>query len=288
MNEFLHEPLDGQTGAEPTALAAFLEMEPDAERGLRKTLTVILRASRCPIACAMCDLHHAAYAGPTPPGSIPAQVQAAVSQWGSADRIKLYNGGNFFDPRSIPVKDYPAILDAIDDFDELVVENHPSVGIRRTLPWARRWGKSLEIAVGLESVRPGMLAMLQKRTSRDGIDGYLKWLEAGGIRTRVFLLLGGPGHPADEALRWAELSVRHAALLDAAMISLIPARGGESWSDGKPPVTDWSKTDLVAWQSEVIARLRQRGRRSAVTIDAWDFPPHDRQRIQAANLDQQW
>ena len=82
----------------------------------------------------------------------------------------------------------------------------------------------LEVAVGLETMQPRWLGRMGKRMTRDEFDGYARKLHEHRIDLRVFLIVGVPGSSVAESLRWAELSVRHAALA-ARSISLIPARG---------------------------------------------------------------
>ena len=57
----------------------------------------------------MCDLWKNTLTETVPVGAIPAQIEYALARLPAARVIKLYNSGSFFDPRAIPVADYPAI-----------------------------------------------------------------------------------------------------------------------------------------------------------------------------------
>ncbi|MDA8745838.1 hypothetical protein N9N28_14505 [Rubripirellula amarantea] len=87
------------------------EWEPDGKGGYAHATTIFLTASECPIGCSMCDLWQNTLTVPTPPGAIVRQIKTVLDEPLDHDRqwIKLYNSGNFFDPRSIPPADYAAI-----------------------------------------------------------------------------------------------------------------------------------------------------------------------------------
>ncbi len=172
----------------------------------------------------MCDLHQMTLSGQTPTGAIPMQIDWATGQSGSNQWIKLYNSGNFFDPLSIPPDDYSAIAERLRGYDRVIVENHPRFGKSRLGEFRSMFEATLEIAVGLETVQPRWLRRLSKQMTRDDFDQYAHHLLRQDVALRVFLIVGSPGVSVSEALRWAMLSVRHAALQGARHLSLIPAR----------------------------------------------------------------
>ncbi|MCH1494985.1 MAG: hypothetical protein L7U72_07140, partial [Rubripirellula sp.] len=208
------------------------ERESERQGVLRECLTVFLTASTCPIGCKMCDLHHHTLPTQTPPGAIPRQIDEAMrledGGGSKVDWIKLYNSGNFFDPRSIPPSDYEEIASRIGSYQRVIIENHPKFGQRRLEQFQSLLDSKLEIAVGLETVQPRWLMRLEKQMTRDDFDHYARLLRKRSIDLRVFIIVGTPGLTAREAVRWAALSVRHAALQGARHISLIPARGTTS------------------------------------------------------------
>ena len=279
------------------------EEEAESIGKIRNCLTVFLTASTCPIGCSMCDLHQNTLSTATPRGAIPDQIDYAIQLYPGTDWIKLYNSGNFFDPRSIPPDDYKAILERLSPYQRVVVENHPKFGDRRLAEFRSRLGTQLEVAVGLETVQPRWLGRMGKRMTRDEFDGYARKLHQHRIDLRVFLIVGVPGSSVAESLRWAELSVRHAALQGARSISLIPARGngtseavsrqkfsGEpfrqsTWGTTFGPIPTMRPTDLLTLQRKCI---RWASGEVIITVDPWDLNADDPEvgRIQKLNLGQ--
>ena len=271
------------------------EVEPDGQGGYARATTIFLTASECPIGCNMCDLWQNTLTGPTPPGAIPEQIEFVLSTLPSrvaggsdADHrfaavpsagegpldtpqwLKLYNSGNFFDPRSIPPSDYNSIARLCQPHDRIVVENHPSIGVDRMLRFNALLDAQLEVAVGLETVQPRWLGRLGKRMTRDSFDEYAGLLIDHHIDLRVFLIIGVPGITVSESAKWTRLSVRHAVLAGARHISLIPAREGHGWNgqaDQLPIYRDEELRDLL---NDAI--LDANGYAS-VTLDTWGRDP---------------
>jgi radical SAM enzyme (TIGR01210 family) len=193
--------------------------------------TVFLTGRECPWRCAMCDLWRYTTAEDTPPGAIPAQVEAARAVWresGEAvSRIKLYNASNFFDPRAVPESDYGEIAARVSGLDQVVVESHPSlIGSRVDRFVEALDGVPLEVAMGLETVHPAALESLNKRMTTDDFSGAADELRKRGVSLRVFLLISPPFVPHEEQDTWLLRSVDFARQCGASVISLIPARGG--------------------------------------------------------------
>lgn len=236
--------------------------------GVAEVATLFLTASRCPIGCAMCDLHHNTLPETTPQGAIERQIHAALDQMPPANWIKLYNSGNFFDAGSIPPQDYQSIADCCQPFDRVIIENHPRFGASKHERFRDLIDARLEIAVGLETVQPRWLSRMRKQMTRDEFDQYANGLRHLGIDLRVFLIVGVPGITAHEAARWARLSVRHAAAAGARHISLIPARFGHGWNgqgDTLPDIGLARLSDLFAdARSDVAAP-------ACVSVDLWGF-----------------
>jgi hypothetical protein len=268
------------------------ECEPDGQGGQAETTTILLTASGCPIGCSMCDLHRYTLPSATEPGSIPRQLDSALSGGTQGGRIKpggwikLYNSGNFFDPRSIPPSDYVRIADACQGFSRVIVENHPRFGGARLARFRDLLSARLEVAVGLETVQPRWLKRLGKQISRDDFDRYARWLRQQGVDLRVFLIAGAPGITVRESIRWARLSTRHAVAHHARHISLIPARRGEGWQGRADELPRFALNDLADLLGAAIADA---GGRAAVTIDLWDLDPGEPwyQVLRTMNLTQQ-
>ena len=199
--------------------------------GVARIGTVFLTGRECPWRCAMCDLWRYTTREDTPPGAIPAQIEAARRNWNdtgeSISRIKLYNASNFFDPRAVPDADYTGIAAQLLGLEQAVVETHPSLVGDRVDRFRDCLGRvALEVAMGLETVHPAALDALNKRMTVDDFARAAADLTRRGISLRVFLLISPPFIPADEQDRWLLKSVAFAEECGASVISLIPARAG--------------------------------------------------------------
>ncbi|MAI73511.1 MAG: Fe-S oxidoreductase [Rhodopirellula sp.] len=260
------------------------EAEPDGGGNEVSTTTVFLTASRCPIGCNMCDLHLNTLPAATPSGAIARQIDSAIKD-SEAKWLKLYNSGNFFDPRSIPPDDYSEIAERCNRFDRVIVENHPQFGRSRLRSFLKLITCRFEIAVGLETVQPRWLDRLKKQMTRDDFSHYASEIAHLGVDLRVFLILGVPGVDVVESVRWTRLSLRHAIACGARHVSIIPARSGHGWSGRADQLPDFP-TALLA---EIHGKLLQDSDgRAVVTLDLWDVPVHDTgySRLQQSNLTQ--
>jgi archaeosine synthase beta-subunit len=209
------------------------ERTPD---GLARTLTVFLAGAECPFTCVFCDLWRQTTDAPTPPGALPQQLRLALaSVHGAAPRrIKLYNASNFFEPRAVPPADLPAIASLVADFEVVTVECHPRLVLAGDAPaaFAASLRGRLEVAMGLETVHPDAAARLGKQMTLADYDAACARLCADGIGIRAFVLLGAPFVPAAEAVAWTVRSVEHALARGAAVVSVIPVRGGDGVLEG--------------------------------------------------------
>jgi radical SAM enzyme (TIGR01210 family) len=246
----------------------FDEREADGSGGTVPATTVFLTAAECPIGCTMCDLWQNTLPQATPPGAIQRQLDAALTARRRHGWIKLYNSGNFFDPRSIPPQDYASIARRCQPFSRVVVENHPRFGSQRLLRFRDLLSAPLEIAVGLETVQPRWLDRLGKQMTRGDFDRYADWLRQAAIDLRVFLIVGVPGVRVDEAIRWSRLSLRHAVSAGARHVSLIPARLGHGWNGLGDQLPTLPLDVLRQLQADAIDDAAGR---AVVTIDLWDL-----------------
>ena len=270
------------------AYGVFAESEPDGDGGVANAITFLLTASECPIGCHMCDLWQNTLTTKTPAGAIPAQIAAGLSelapqQPNQASWIKLYNSGNFFDPRSIPTSDYEAIADQCSEFSRVVVENHPRFGAQRVKQFRDLLAGRLEVAVGLETVQPRWLDRLNKQMTRADFERYAHWLLSEGVDLRVFLIVGVPGVSVSEAIRWARLSVKFACRAGARHVSLIPARAGHGWNGLASSLPDIDSTHLCEIQE---ASLSDVSGECVVTVDLWDVQGDNRAALQQMNRTQ--
>ncbi|MGI8671934.1 MAG: radical SAM protein [Luteitalea sp.] len=261
--------------------------------------TIFLVGRECPWRCVMCDLWQHTIAGDTPRGAIPAQVRAAMATLRAASvppsQVKLYNAGSWFDRRAVPPADDGAVAEALDPTTHVIVESHPALIGSRT--WRFRdalaaGGRSLEVAIGLETAHPTALAALNKRLTLDGFARAAARLTTHGVSLRVFLLIHPPWIAADQQQAWLRRSVTIAFDCGASVVSLVPLRSGHALEALATEVAVGPPTlaDVERSVAEVLDLARGR-----LFVDLWDAErlhactacgPQRRQRLLRFNLDQ--
>ncbi len=212
------------------AYASTWEEEPDDSGALVPTAVVFLTNRECPFRCVMCDLWTNTLDDIVPRGAIPQQIRTALAELPPARHIKLYNAGSFFDPQQIPSEDDEEIATAVAGFDRVIVEAHPAFLAGVYADRCRRFQSMLrgrlEVAIGLETAHPDVLARLNKRMTLEAFRRAADFLHRRDIALRVFVLLSPPFMPAGEAVEWACRSIDLAAECGATACSVIPTRGG--------------------------------------------------------------
>lgn len=211
-----------------SAHGSLIEEERRPNGSVERALTIFLAGAECPFTCAFCDLWRYTIDGATPTGALPKQIDDTLRMLdvSGIDRIKLYNASNFFDRRAVPLDDLPPIAERCAPFAGVTVETHANTVGKPTLDFARRLRGRLEIAMGLETIHPQSVARLNKRLDLDRFDRAAGLLREHGIDLRVFVLLGAPGIPPDESVDWAVRTADRARGVGAAVVSIIPVRGG--------------------------------------------------------------
>jgi radical SAM enzyme (TIGR01210 family) len=187
--------------------------------------TIFLTNRECPWHCLMCDLWKDTLTETVPGGAIPAQIEYALERLAPGRHIKLYNSGSFFDPRAIPVADYPAIARLLSNYDHVIVESHPALVGANCFCFRELIAGSLEVAMGLETVHTGVLERLNKGMTLEQFLSAAARLNANAIDLRVFILVKPPFLDESEALYWAERSLDFAFECGATAAALIPTRG---------------------------------------------------------------
>jgi radical SAM enzyme (TIGR01210 family) len=201
--------------------------------GTTDALTVFLTGAECPFACVFCDLWRYTTEAATPPGAIPAQLEAAfeaereaIARANRGPASKLYNASNFFDHRAVPPGDDPLIAELLEPFMRVTVECHARLVGPRCLEFAERIDGRLEVALGLETVHPEALPALNKGMTLDDFRQAAGTLRGAGIGVRVFALVGAPSIPLDQTVEWTARTAEFAFEQGADRVSLIPVRGG--------------------------------------------------------------
>jgi radical SAM enzyme (TIGR01210 family) len=236
--------------------------------GTELALTVFLAGAECPFTCLFCDLWRHTLDGPTPPGALPAQLEAALARApAGVRRVKLYNASNFFDPRAVPPEDLDALAALLARFDGVTVESHARTVGPRCLDFATLIPGRLEVAVGLETIHPGALPRLNKKMDLADFDRAARWLLGHGMELRVFVLVGAPFVPVRDAVAWAVRSAAHALDRGAAVVALIPARGGNGAMEQLAAEGAFTPPTLRDLEQALEEGL---GLGGVVTADLWD------------------
>jgi radical SAM enzyme (TIGR01210 family) len=257
---------------DPSRPYAFLVEEEHTSTGeILPVATIFLTNRECPWRCLMCDLWKNTLTETVPLGAIPAQIDYALGQLPPARQIKLYNSGSFFDPHAIPPQDHPAIAKQTANFERVIVECHPSLVGQSCFQFAKQLTGKLEVAMGLETVHPQILASLNKRMTTDQFAAAADLLHQNDIDLRVFILVKPPFMREEESLEWAARSLDFAFDCGATAATLIPTRGGNGAMETLAAVGDFSPPSLATLEAALVYGLAlNRGR---VFADLWDLNP---------------
>jgi archaeosine synthase beta-subunit len=271
----------------------FSEEEPSRNGELAIVNTIFLTNRECPWRCLMCDLWKNTLEETVPLGAIPAQIEHALAHLPAARHVKLYNSGSFFDPRAIPTADYEPIAARLAAFDHVIVESHPALIGERCLRFRGLLSGRLEVAMGLETVHPGVLARLNKQMTLEQFRGAAQWLAGHNIDLRVFILVKPPFLHEDEASEWAKRSLDFAFECGATAATLIPTRAGNGAMNALALQGNFAPPSIGALEAALEYGIGlAKGR---VFADLWDLPRFARcracyearaARLRRMNLDQ--
>ena len=260
-------------GVDPwRAHGSIVEEERRPDGRIEHALTVFLAGAECPFTCSFCDLWRWTIDGPTPPGAVSQQLSDVLRQIEAAsprpDRLKLYNASNFFDRRAVPAIDVAAIAGLAAPFAAVTVESHANTVGPLAIDFAQRIPGRLEVAVGLETIHPTAAARLNKRLDLAQFDRAARFLSDNQMDLRVFVLLGAPYVPADEAVEWAVRTVEYAALHGASFASIIPVRGGNGEMERLESLGHFAPPTLRQLEAAFDGCLHLT--HTVVTADLWD------------------
>ena len=254
---------------------AFLaETEPSPEGGEPvEVATVFLTNRECPWRCLMCDLWRNTLEETVLDGAITAQVVYALENLppftSPKANLKLYNAGSFFDPRAIPVGEYPSIARLAAPFGRVVVECHPALVGPRCLEFRDLIPGRLEVAMGLETVHPEVLDRLNKRMTLDMFRRAADFLKKEQIDLRVFILVRPPWLSEREGLEWAKRSLDFAFDCGARVCSLIPTRGGNGALESLAASGEFAHPSLNSLEAALEYGLSLQS--GLVFADLWDI-----------------
>jgi len=193
--------------------------------------TIFLTNKECPFQCLMCDLWKNTTDQPVPLGAIPAQIEYALERMPQVRHLKLYNSGSFFDPGAIPRKDYPAIANLLKDFETVIVESHTHFIDERVVAFRDMLNAELQVAIGLETVHPEILPLLNKRMGTKDFKNAISFLNQNGIESRAFILHQLPFLSLEEGTEWTKRSIDFAFESGVECCILIPLRAGNGAMD---------------------------------------------------------
>jgi archaeosine synthase beta-subunit len=250
--------------------AYLIEEERSRTGAIVPVATLFLTNRECPLRCLMCDLWKNTTDAPTPVGSIPAQIDFALANLPPARQIKLYNSGNFFDPQAIPVADYPAIAQRVRGFDTVIVENHPAFCGQRCRVFRDQLDTELEVAMGLETIQPDILAALNKRMTVADFQRAVLFLLELSIRVRAFILLKPPFQSEQQGIEGALKTIAFAIREGIECCSIIPTRAGNGIMDQLEQSAEFSPPRLTSLEQVHEEGLRISGGKGRVFVDLWD------------------
>lgn len=245
-----------------------LEPEFSRNRRLENVATVFLTNRECPFRCLMCDLWQNTTTHTVPEGAISEQIEFALTRLPTAPHIKLYNSGNFFDPKAIPRQDWKAIAELVTGFETVIVENHPRFCDEQCGEFQQLIGNQVEVAIGLETSHAPTLAMLNKQMTLRDFESACELLRSQGILLRSFVLLRPPDTSEQEGIDRAIASVRFAFDCGVDVCSVIPVRAGNGIMDQLQKSGRFHPPRLSSLETVLKETLSwQRGR---VFADLWD------------------
>ncbi|MDQ2869617.1 MAG: radical SAM protein [Acidobacteriota bacterium] len=273
--------------------AAFVEEERTEDGRVVPVATLFLVNRECPWRCLMCDLWKSTTTETAAPGVIPEQIRAALARLPPLSRVKVYNAGSFFDPRAIPVADLPEIARALHGRERVIVECHPALVSADVERFRDLLDGDLEVAMGLETVHPEVLPLLNKGMTLDDFRRAADRLAAARVALRAFVLLGLPFLARGESVSWAVRSADYAFDSGATAVTIIPTRAGNGAMEALGAAGHFEPPTLDDLEDALAAGISLR--RGRVFADLWDLETlrtcsrcfsARRERLAAVNRDQ--
>ncbi len=276
--------------------AYLIERERSASGQIADVATLFLTNRECPFRCLMCDLWKNTTDTTVPHGSIAQQIDFALGELPPAQHIKLYNSGNFFDAKAIPRNDFAQIAERMQAFEHVIVENHPRLCNDAVSLFHRQLGDTtLEVALGLETIDPEVLPMLNKQMTLDDFARAVERLLASEIAVRCFILLKAPFQSEEQGVEWTIRSIDYALGLGVGCCAVIPTRATNGIMERLQTQGNFSPPTLSSLEQVLDEGLKRAHGRGRVFVDLWDLQqfascPHcvasRRDRLDRMNLEQ--
>ena len=276
----------------PYAWMVEKERRPNGE--IEDVAIIFLSNKECSFKCLMCDLWKNTTDDSVLPGAIPRQIEWALEQLPATRHIKLYNSGSFFDKRAIPLADYDPIAELVEPFETVIVESHPNLIGEKCLDFRDKIRGQLEVAIGLETVQPEVLARLNKQMTLEDFKRGVTFLRNNKINSRAFILLRPPFMSEEEGIYWAKKSIDFAFDCQMESCTVIPVRGGNGAMEELMKNGDFETPDLTSLETVLAYGIAQM--RGLVFVDLWDLElfsdcstcyPDRLERLNHMNLTQQ-
>jgi radical SAM enzyme (TIGR01210 family) len=249
--------------------AYLIEKERTSTGSIEDVGTIFLTNKECPYTCLMCDLWKNTTDFQVPAGAIPEQMELALSHMPDVKHIKLYNSGNFFDVQAIPPEDYMAIASRLRGFSTVLVESHPKLVTEKCLRFRDMLKPDLQIALGLETVHPEILPLLNKRMALKDFERSVQFLNNNEIRSRAFILLRTPFMSEEEGIEWAKKSIDFAFQSGVECCVIIPTRSGNGAIDWLEEKNQFTPPDIKSLEKVVDYGISLNSGR--VFADLWDI-----------------
>ncbi len=247
----------------------FVEKERTLSGTIDEVATILLVNKECPYKCLMCDLWKNTTDETIPEGALPEQIKYALSKLPKTEHIKLYNSGSFFDQAAIPLADYKEIARLLEGFKTVVVESRPELINENALLFNKILKPDLEIAIGLETIHPEVLPLLNKKMSLDNFDSSIHFLNKSEIASRAFILLRPPFLSEEEGILWAKKSMDYAFKVGVTTCIIIPVRMGNGAMDELESKGYFEAPDIKSIEEVVEYGIRLN--KGNVFADLWDI-----------------
>ncbi|MBK8268055.1 MAG: radical SAM protein [Planctomycetes bacterium] len=248
--------------------ACLIEPECQTNGTIEDVATIFITNKACPFRCLMCDLWKHTTEGRVAVGDVVEQIRFALGELPPAPHVKLYNAGNFFDGQAIPAEDISRISELVRRHKTVIIECHPKLVDRRCVEFAGILDGRLEVAMGLETIDPVVLPMLNKRMTLADYERAARFLIGQGIGVRAFILLRAPFQSESEGLAWAKRSIEWAFEICVECCVVIPTRAGNGAMDELLAGGHFSPPSLESLEAALVHGLSLR--RGRVFADLWD------------------